>query len=302
MAESSADRAARASASLLAPSFVARLERLEINVRRLLSGERRGDVPMNRRGQGVLFRGHRNYVVGDDPRFIDWNALLRLGELVIKEYDAEESARLTLFVDVSASMTTGDGGKFERALQLAAALGFVALARHVPVHLRPLPGPGGEASFHGRSRVGALLAGLAAEKPAPRTGFLRAFQAAAPPGRTPGVALVISDFYDVDEYGTGLNYLRRRGYQVEALHLFSDEELRSDIVGPVLLRDAESGRTVRTTLRPELSAAYRAVVERHFADVALRCRSSGVGYHRLSVQEPLESSVLTALRARGVVR
>jgi len=296
------DRAARASASLLLPSFVARLERLEINVRRLLAGERRGDVPMNRRGQGVLFRGHRNYVVGDDPRFIDWNALLRLGELVVKEFDAEESARLTVFVDVSASMTTGDGAKFERALQLAAALGFVALARHVPVHVRLLPGPGGEASFDGRARVGALLGGLAALKPAPRTGFLRAFQAAAPPGRIPGVALVISDFYDVDEYATGVSYLRRRGYQVEALHLFSDDELRCDVDGPVLLRDLESGKTVRATLRPELREAYRAVVERHFADVQLRCRSAGVGYHRLNVQDSLESSVLTALRARGVVR
>lgn len=293
---------ADAARELLDPAFVARLERLELNVRRLLGGERRGDVPMNRRGPGVLFRGHRRYVAGDDPRFIDWNAYLRLGELVLKEFDAEESARLTLFLDASASMTAGGGVKFAQALRLAAALGFVALARHVPVRFVPLPGPGGEATFDGKGRVGALLAALAATKPGAKTGFLRAFQAAAPAGRAPGVALVVSDFYDVDEYAAGIKFLRRRGFHVEALHLFTPDELRAETLGPVLLRDLESGRTLRATLRPDLVLAYRETVERHFAEVAGQCRATGAGYHRLDAREPLESLVLATLRARNVVR
>jgi uncharacterized protein (DUF58 family) len=299
MAETPAPPAA---ASLLDAGFVARLERLEIRVRRLIAGERRGDAPMNRRGPGALFRGHRGYVAGDDPRFVDWNALLRLGELVVKEFDAEESARLTLFVDVSASMTAAGGRKYALALELAAALGFVALARHVPLAVAPLPGPGGAAHFSGRGQTSRLLAKLASFTPQPKTAYLRAFQAAAPAGRAPGVALVLSDFYDLEEYGPGLAFLRKRGYQTEALHLFADAELRPTCEGPVEFRDLETGRRLRAVVRPELREAYRALVERHFGEVAARCRAEGAGYHRLSVDEPLETTVLSVLRARGVVR
>ena len=52
---------------LLDPAFLVRLGKLELNVRRLLSGDRRGDLPMNRRGPGMHFRGHREYASGDDP-------------------------------------------------------------------------------------------------------------------------------------------------------------------------------------------------------------------------------------------
>jgi uncharacterized protein (DUF58 family) len=291
-----------ADVELLDPTFVARLERLELNVRRLAAGERRGDVPMNRRGPGLLFRGHRPYVVGDDPRFVDWNAFLRSGELVVKEFDAEESARLTLFVDASASMNAGGGIKFDQARRLAAALGFLALARQTPVRLAPLPGPTPDASFQGKARVGALLASLAALKTEPRSGFLRAVRAASPLGRAPGVAVMVSDFYDLDEAAPAVEFLRRRGRQVEAVHLFTPDELDPRMLGPVVLRDLESGRSLRATLKPEMLAEYRDTVERHFADVAACCRAVGAGYHRLDAREPLEHLVLSVLRARSVVK
>lgn len=291
-----------AAEDLLSPAFVVRLERLELNVRRLAAGERRGDAAMNRRGAGLLFRGHRAYVPGDDPRFVDWNAFLRLGELAVKEFDAEESARLTLFVDASASMGAGGGLKFAQARRLAAALGFLSLAKQVPVRLAPLPGPSPEALFRGKARLGAFLAALAALEPTGRSGCLRGVRAALPPGRTPGVAVVVGDFYEPKEQAVALEHLRRRGCQVEAIHLFTPDELDPRALGPVILRDLESGRSLRATLNADLLAAYRETVEAHFAEVAACCRAVGAGYHRLDAREPLEHLVLGVLRARSVVR
>jgi uncharacterized protein (DUF58 family) len=300
-ADGSSSAAIAAARELLDPSFAARLERLELHVRRLVAGVRRGDSIARRRGAGAQFRGHRDYVAGDDPRFIDWNAFLRFGEVVVKEFDAEEAPRLTLFPDLSASLAVGDGAKFAQTLRLCAALGYVALARHVPVRLAPLPSQSG-LDLDGHGRATALLAALAQLRPAPKTEFLRPFSEASSSGRAPGVAIVLSDFYDLEEYAVGLKLLRRRGYQVEALHLVDAEDLRPRCDGPTILRDVETGRSTRVQVDAALRERYRAVVVEHLADVSARCRASGVGYRRIDARKPIETVVFELLYDRGLLK
>ncbi len=290
-----------ASESLLSPEFIARLERLELNIRRLQAGDRRGDNPVNRRGPGTVFRGHRTYAAGDDPRFIDWNAFLRLDELVVKEFDAEEVPRVTAFLDVSASMGTSGGRKFEQARRLVAALGFVTLARHGAVRVVPVPRPHPTETWVGRSHLHGFLQEIAQMEPAGGTSFLRTFQSASPPGRRPGLALIASDFLDVGEYRQGLRFLRKRGHQVEALHVFDPLEVAPQLRGVVELVDVETGRRLREDIKPELLERYHEVVEAHFTEIASACRSLGVGYHRLDATIPLEQLVLSVLRGRAVV-
>ncbi len=45
-----------------------------------MKGERRSE----RKGQSVEFADFRNYVAGDDLRFIDWNTYARLDKLFAK--------------------------------------------------------------------------------------------------------------------------------------------------------------------------------------------------------------------------
>src|SRR5262249_6474782 len=154
----------------------------------------------------------RPYVAGDDPRAIDWNAYLRLGDLLVKEFDAEETPRLLLLVDRSASMGLGGGTKFLCALRLAAALGAIGLSRHTTVACAVFPGGGATPPSRGRSQLSAFLGSLVSAEPSGETRLLPAFQAACPPGRPAGVAAVISDFFETAEHGTALRFLRHRGF------------------------------------------------------------------------------------------
>src|SRR3954468_9992607 len=58
---------------LLNPQFLHRLEQLELVSRKIFLGRMKGERRSKRKGQSVEFADYRNYVMGDDLRFLDWN-------------------------------------------------------------------------------------------------------------------------------------------------------------------------------------------------------------------------------------
>src|SRR5688500_18943775 len=74
---------------LLDPAFMARLDQLDVMSRKVLAGKMKGERRSKRRGQSVEFADYRNYVVGDDLRFIDWNIYARLARPLLQLLLAE---------------------------------------------------------------------------------------------------------------------------------------------------------------------------------------------------------------------
>jgi uncharacterized protein (DUF58 family) len=56
------------------------------------------------KGQGIEFDEARHYQMGDDARFIDWNASARFGEPYVKMYREEREFSVFLILDTSSSM------------------------------------------------------------------------------------------------------------------------------------------------------------------------------------------------------
>src|SRR5438552_12069589 len=112
---------------LLDPQFLARLEQLELVSRKIFLGRMKGERRSKKKGQSVEFADYRNYVVGDDLRFLDWNLYARLERLFIRLFMEEEDLHFHVLIDCSASMNFGEPTKLQYARQVAAALGFVGL-------------------------------------------------------------------------------------------------------------------------------------------------------------------------------
>src|SRR6186997_2199755 len=110
---------------LLPPQLLAQLERLELVSRKIFRGRMKGERRSKRKGQSVEFADFRNYVAGDDLRFIDWNTYARLEKLFLKMFMEEEDLHFYALIDASRSMEFGEPTKLRLAKQLAAALGFV---------------------------------------------------------------------------------------------------------------------------------------------------------------------------------
>ena len=286
---------------LLDPKWLARLERLDLNLRKMHRGDRLGDLSAQRSGLGTLFREHRAYIPGDDPRFLDWNAFLRFGALHVKELEAEEAPRMQLLIDGSASMGLGQGVCFGQALRIASALAALALRRNASVGISMTPHERPPWEGHGRGALLRLLQHLAEAKPAGASRFLPTARMATPRGRAAGMAVVLSDFFETEEYEAALRLLRQRGHQVHALHLV--DERATVQAGQLLdLVDVETGRHRRQRIDADLAAAYSETVRRHFEEVRARCRALRVGYHRLSATADIEEAVRTFIGRGGILR
>ena len=64
-----------------------------------------------KRGQSVEFADYRDYALGDDLRQLDWNVYARLEKLFVKLFVEEEDVTITLLLDASASMASGQPGQ-----------------------------------------------------------------------------------------------------------------------------------------------------------------------------------------------
>lgn len=112
-----------------------------------------------RKGSGVEFGGHRDYVPGDDLRWLDRHALMRHGKLMVRQFETETDRTVSILIDASRSMAfrsqRAPGAKLAYAALLAAALAKVALAGGDPVGLdwlgggdtRPLRASAGRDTF-----------------------------------------------------------------------------------------------------------------------------------------------------------
>src|SRR5512142_1049019 len=125
--------------ALLTPELLRRLEQVQLLARRRAKSSLRGERRSRARGQSVEFADYRNYVVGDDLRYLDWNLDGRLERLFLKLYEEERELPVTIFLDASESMTFGTPRKFDFARQVAAAMGYVALCGFDRVSVRVFP-------------------------------------------------------------------------------------------------------------------------------------------------------------------
>jgi uncharacterized protein (DUF58 family) len=109
---------------LLPPALLGRLGRLRLASRRRVQGRFAGAHASRRYGSSLDFADYREYVPGDDPRWVDPNAYARLGRLLVRLFEAEDEAALRVVVDCSASMAFGN--KLHRGRQVAVALAAIA--------------------------------------------------------------------------------------------------------------------------------------------------------------------------------
>ncbi|HZS01891.1 MAG TPA: DUF58 domain-containing protein [Chloroflexota bacterium] len=288
-------------------AFLRRLERLALALQRPPTAGLAGDHRSRRKNDAPEFADYRTYSPGDDFRRIDWKAYGRLGALYYRLGEAQEDLALHLLVDTSASMDYGTPNKLHYARQLAAALGYLALARLDAVGVGalaprtpPLPLLRGKAQA---SRLFAYLDGLAAtadtagRPPASLLESVRAYRR----GAARGVVVLLSDGFFPDEHAAGLGELLQAGFQPVFLHLLSPQELAPDMAGDLELVDLETGEPVPASLTPEILARYRERLEQWCDELERYCAARRVPYVRLSTALTLEEAVLGELRRRGLL-
>jgi uncharacterized protein (DUF58 family) len=285
--------------TLLEPALMTRLERLQLATRRRLAGRLSAEHRSPNHGTTLDFAEYREYHPGDDFRRIDYAALARLDQLLVRLYEAEDDLTLRLLVDTSGSMATGT--KMDQARRIAAALGFVALVRRDVVTVHGLPASAHAPRFTGHHASTALFAHLEGLAPGGDTRFVAAARDLLSRPGPPGLTVVVSDLL-TGEWDDGVSRLPGRGGDLAVVHLLAAEEVRPDLVGDLDLVDSETGARVPVSLSPEALRRYERLALGWADRVALRCRQVGAAYVRVLDDDDLAPLLLGGWRAAGVLR
>jgi len=288
---------------LIDETLLRRLERLSLGSRRPVAGGLGGEHRSSARASSLDFADYRQYVPGDDFRRIDWNAYGRSGTLFVKLTEAREQLPVHILVDASRSMAWGQPAKLRYATQLAAALGYVSLARFDRLTVTALgEQPKELRAVRGRGRLPALLSFLDGIQPSGALDLSAALAAYRVNRRAGGLAILISDLLSADGYEAGIESLLAAGLDLVVLQVLSPQELHPAEGGDVELVDAETGEIVEVSLTARMIGTYRERLERWCADAESLCARRGITYCRVSTDTPLEDVLLNELRRTGVLR
>lgn len=289
---------------LLDPEFLARLEQLELVSRKIFMGRMKGERRSKKKGQSVEFADYRNYVVGDDLRFLDWNLYARLDRLFIRLFMEEEDLHFYILIDNSLSMDFGTPTKLHYAKQVAAALGFIGLVNMDRVVIeafndnltQSLP------AQRGRRSTWRLMDFLKKLEPAGPSDLKRALKTFSLKCSGKGIVVLLSDMMDKGGYEDALRYLVARQMDVYVIQILAQEEIEPEIVGDLKLVDIEDDDVAEITVSGPLLKRYKQNLAAYRAGLHEFCSRRGVSYLFTSNQVPFDRLVLSYLRQRGLVR
>lgn len=296
------------SRQFLDPRILDQIAGLELKARRIVEGYVSGLHRSPFHGFSVEFAEHREYVPGDDIRFLDWKVYGKTDRLYLKQYEEETNLEAHLVVDVSESMayTSKEGtgpSKFDYASWCAAALAWLITQQQDAAGLvlydetirKTLPAHSNEAHFR------TILTELETVRPASGTGTGRALAEVSEAVRRRGIILLFSDLLDdAREVVRGLKRLRARGHEVVLFHILA----RDEVTFPFERMTRFEGMEDATRLLADplaLRTAYLAEVERFRKTLRRVCTQNRIDLVELDTSTSL-GVVLAAYLARRAAR
>lgn len=290
--------------ALFDSDFLKKLEYLSLVSRRVFRGQLLAQRRTMQLGGGIEFADHREYYPGDDFRYLDWNVFARHDELLLKRFQEEEDLHVYLFLDCSRSMAFGDPVKFDYARQVAAALGYIALADLDRVAVVAYAGDivADLPLTRGKGRILALLKfleGLKTEGTA--TDLARVVTNFVHRGQRRGLAIVLSDLFDPKGFQGGLDLLRHHRYEPHVVQIVDRKDANPGFKGDIELQDVESGTVRKVTVTERNLRQYHKIFMEFVESVQQYCNSYGIGGTLAATEVPFDELLLRMMRAAGAL-
>ncbi|MFM1550325.1 MAG: DUF58 domain-containing protein [Lentisphaeria bacterium] len=284
------------------PGLFMAMENLELAARGIVEGAIHGMHRSPYIGFSAEFDAHREYMPGDDLRYVNWNLWGRTDRLYVKQFTSDTNLNLYLLLDISGSMLCAHGPseKWRYGARAAAALacfslrnrdavGLYLLRDRVEAHVPPVIRPG---QFH------QILSVLGAAQPEGEVNLSKAFDDVLELCRRKGIVFLISDMLtNEDDILRGLVDLRVRGHDVTLLHLLDPWEADLPEHGQYEFTDLESGDRVFAHV-DAVRQTYNDVVDRWRTGLERRCQQHGIDWVTCTTADPLQDIMVDYLMRR----
>jgi uncharacterized protein (DUF58 family) len=288
----------------LDPRTLASIQGLELRARRIVEGYVSGVHHSPYRGFSIEFAEHREYVPGDDLRYVDWKVFGKTDKVYLKQFETETNLICQLVLDTSESMRYQSAAaplsKLEYAKCVAASLAYLVLQQQDSVglatfdsQLRTVVRPSSNAS-HLKQLLHVMEESVAQRKTA--TGAI--FHDLAERLKKRGIVVILSDLFDdVAATLAGLKHLRHRRHEVIVLHILDPAELEFPFDRVTLFKGLEQLPDVLTEPR-SLRKAYLQEFGRFTRSLEHGCRNQRIDYVPMRTDHSLERALASYLASR----
>ena len=291
----------------LDPKTLSQLKGLDLKARLIVEGYVAGLHKSPYHGFSVEFAEHREYVPGDDLRYVDWKVFGKTDRFYLKQYEEETNFACYLLLDTSESMKYQSDqaavSKLEYAQYIAAALAYLVIrqqdaaglatfdrqvsnflrASSQPTHLKQLFHLMEQTPAEGETSMGPIFHDLAERI------------------RKRGLVLILSDLFDdVDSLMKGLKHFKHRRHDVSVMHIIDPAEQDFPFQDPTLFKGLE-GLPQQMTEPRALRKAYQKEFESFLTDVKRGCRDLSMDYILLRTDMSLDVA-LTSFLTRRMLR
>lgn len=288
----------------LDPRTLAKLSGLQLRARRVVEGYVAGLHRSPHHGFSIEFAEHREYVPGDDLRYLDWKVFGRTDKFYLKQFEDETNLVCHLVFDASESMSYQGPraalSKLDYARCLAAsfawlilkqqdAVGLITYDQRIRNELRP---------SNNAAHLQQVIGQLEGCQPQAATATGAILKQLAQRLVKRALVVVISDLLgDTNSLLTGLRALHRRRHDVLVLQVMDPAELAFPFDRPTQFQGLEQFPDIVADPR-RLRAAYLAELNRHLARVQRACRECEIEYLLVETDQPLDRTLTSVLSSR----
>jgi uncharacterized protein (DUF58 family) len=287
----------------LRPEVIRQVARLDLRAKFIVEGFLSGLHASPFHGFSVEFSEHRKYTPGDDVKDLDWTVYAKTEKYYLKKFQAETNVTGYLVMDLSASMGytyRQELTKFDYAICLAAALGYLMIHQQDPVGLvtfdtkirTRLP------PHSKRTQLGTILSVLANLKPAGTTDVAGCLHQLASMIRSKSLVMLFSDLLtDPEPVLQSLYHLRHRGNEVILFHVLDEAEVQYPFEGVIEFEDAESPETLTLDargMRGDYVKSINAFREHYRAE----CAKANIDYVAMDTSVSFDKALLEYLIQR----
>lgn len=295
---------------ILNNEFIHRLETFSFNMPNPMLGYFGGNHRTKTYGQAVEFADFKEYVLGDDIRYIDWNLFARFEKYYIKQFIDERQMKIQIYIDGSASMTKIDNLKSEFALKIAASIGYLSLhsldrlSFHVIKNDQVINIGKTLTTKEAFFRILPELEAIKFEKTA---NFKHAITNDLSISSNDGLSVIISDFLYDDDWKDAVDFLVHKKRSVLLVQVMSKEDINPFYSGRMRLLDSESvdvvdPKNMRLKITKGHIKAYEMALNDFFENIKKFSSSRGVNYVRALSHENIENFVFLKLGQAGLVK
>lgn len=290
----------------LDPAILARVGFSPLLARVVVEGFLNGLHKSPYHGLSVEFAEHREYVAGDDLKYLDWALYARTDHYYIKRFEEETNLRCYILLDGSASMGYGTGTltKWDYSCFLATCLA------HLMVRQKDAVGLGLLSEKPGlfipprcrRTHLRQLMTAMIHQEPLGRTDLPAALRTAVRKLKRRGLVVLISDLIDDPEQTLrSIRLLAGHRHDVIVFHVQDAAELEFSFDSAALFRDMETGEEMEIDPR-SLRDAYLEQMRDLCGYYQKGLAEMGIDYQLINTKLPYDRALTAYLNRRAKTR